>query len=134
VQTVKGPQASQAQCPISGDVPTSAHGRRGLVPDHRAEHPGPNWSPEQARLNDSMFKLQGGTRLVLGSSRILAEESLELRAVMSDLIVATASGLVKGRWVDGIERYLGIPYAEAPVGDRRFQAPAPHRSWDGVRD
>lgn len=30
--------------------------------------------------------------------------------------------------------YLGIPYAEPPVGDLRFAAPKPARSWSGIRD
>jgi para-nitrobenzyl esterase len=29
--------------------------------------------------------------------------------------------------------FRGIPYAEPPVGEFRFQAPRPVRSWDGVR-
>jgi para-nitrobenzyl esterase len=53
---------------------------------------------------------------------------------MSDPTVSTSGGLVTGRKIDGVERYLGIPYAEAPLGDRRFQAPAPHQGWEGARD
>lgn len=44
--------------------------------------------------------------------------------------VQTASGPVTGRVVDGVERFLGIPYAAAPFGARRFQKPGPHARWD----
>ena len=30
--------------------------------------------------------------------------------------------------------FQGIPYAEPPVGFRRFQDPAPHQPWLGVKD
>jgi len=32
-----------------------------------------------------------------------------------------------------LECFLGVPYAAAPVGDRRFRAPAPAPGWTGVR-
>ena len=43
-------------------------------------------------------------------------------------------GTVRGRHRRGIELFAGIPYAEPPVGERRFAAPIPHEPWDGVRD
>ncbi|WP_062305851.1 carboxylesterase/lipase family protein [Demequina subtropica] len=57
-------------------------------------------------------------------------------------VVWTASGAVSGRWrehrsADGSASraaiFLGIPYAEPPVGARRFLAPEPRAAWDGVR-
>jgi para-nitrobenzyl esterase len=50
-------------------------------------------------------------------------------------VVRTASGLVRGRRTaeTGVAAFLGIPFAEPPVGDLRFAAPRPAASWDGIR-
>lgn len=47
---------------------------------------------------------------------------------------ATCHGRVRGRREDGIVKFLGVPYATPPVGELRFKAPEPPRSWRGVRD
>ena len=51
-----------------------------------------------------------------------------------DIEVDIVAGRVRGRVVDGVARFLGVPYAAPPVGSLRFAAPAPPRSWEGVRD
>ncbi|BBF71671.1 carboxylesterase/lipase family protein [Sphingomonas bisphenolicum] len=51
-----------------------------------------------------------------------------------EMIVPTGAGLVRGAMVGGVARFLGVPYAAAPIGDRRFALPQPPECWDGVRD
>ncbi|WP_125777620.1 carboxylesterase/lipase family protein [Antribacter gilvus] len=52
----------------------------------------------------------------------------------------TVAGRVRGRWrgdpgsSGSSAAFLGIPFAEPPVGALRFAAPVPHRPWPGVRD
>ncbi|RAX45243.1 carboxylesterase/lipase family protein [Arthrobacter sp. AQ5-06] len=48
--------------------------------------------------------------------------------------VKTLAGTVRGIQREGSAAFLGIPFAEAPIGDLRFAAPVPHASWAGVRD
>ncbi|MFC5139766.1 carboxylesterase/lipase family protein [Actinomycetospora rhizophila] len=45
----------------------------------------------------------------------------------------TTGGPVRGVVADGVASFLGVPYAAAPVGERRFARPEPAR-WDGERD
>ncbi|MEX1218002.1 MAG: carboxylesterase/lipase family protein [Acidimicrobiales bacterium] len=48
--------------------------------------------------------------------------------------VTIAQGALQGVENDGVFQFRAIPYAAAPIGDRRFLAPAPPESWEGVRD
>ncbi|MFX1448345.1 MAG: carboxylesterase/lipase family protein [Promethearchaeota archaeon] len=49
-------------------------------------------------------------------------------------IVNTKSGKIQGYLENSIEIYKGIPYAEPPVGNLRFQEPQPKDRWDEIRD
>lgn len=48
--------------------------------------------------------------------------------------VKLANGVVEGRSANGVNAYLGIPYAAAPFDDNRMRAPQPVSPWEGVRD
>jgi len=50
------------------------------------------------------------------------------------LQVKTQAGVVEGLAEDGVKKFLGVPFAAAPVGDLRWKAPQPVVAWEGVRD
>ena len=56
-------------------------------------------------------------------------------SLADNLVVNISSGSLKGasRQLGGAE-FLGIPYAQAPVGELRWRDPLPAKPWDGVRD
>ena len=49
-------------------------------------------------------------------------------------VVRTPSGRLRGRHENGVAVFRGVPFAEPPVGARRFAAPRPARRWSGVRE
>ncbi|ATE64540.1 carboxylesterase/lipase family protein [Rhizorhabdus dicambivorans] len=53
---------------------------------------------------------------------------------MADAIATTSSGRVRGIGDGRVRRFLGIPYAASPTGERRFALPVSHPAWDGIRD
>lgn len=53
---------------------------------------------------------------------------------MDAALVATSRGTLRGFARDGTAVFLGIPFAQAPVGALRFAAPQPVDAWEGVRD
>jgi len=49
-------------------------------------------------------------------------------------ILSVSSGTLRGTVLDGVRRFLGIPYAAPPFGPRRFADPAAPDAWSGERD
>jgi para-nitrobenzyl esterase len=63
--------------------------------------------------------------LVLSANAMLASSAPRVK---------TRSGVVEGKNVGGgVHAFLGIPYAEPPVGDLRWKPPVPAKKWSGVR-
>ena len=50
------------------------------------------------------------------------------------LQVKTQYGILEGFEEDGVKKFLGVPFAQAPVGELRWKAPQPVQPWDGVRE
>ncbi|MEE2037182.1 carboxylesterase family protein [Nocardiopsis sp. CT-R113] len=45
-----------------------------------------------------------------------------------------STGRLRGAARSGVARFLGVPYAAAPTGRRRFAHPEPPEPWEGVRE
>ena len=50
------------------------------------------------------------------------------------LQVKTQYGILEGFEEDGVKKFLGVPFAQAPVGDLRWKGPQPLQAWEGVRE
>jgi para-nitrobenzyl esterase len=48
-------------------------------------------------------------------------------------VVETTAGKVEGELLDGVSRFLGIPFAGSAAGAGRWKAPPPPEGWSGVR-
>ena len=53
---------------------------------------------------------------------------------VDESLVTTEYGPVRGALTDTTRRFLGIPYAAPPVGERRWKPPAPPATWSAPLD
>ncbi|KAF5359514.1 hypothetical protein D9756_002972 [Leucocoprinus leucothites] len=104
------------------------HGLKAVVPH---EQDPTSSKPARSRLwPDSPTKMLLSTFLILATSLALNKYSLisaadqASRANVIDLGYAKYLGNRTTTWPNTVS-YLGLPYAEPPVGDRRFRAPLP---------
>lgn len=50
------------------------------------------------------------------------------------ITIKTDKGEIRGYRDNDLDIYKGIPYAKPPVGNRRWRAPEPMDSWEGIKD
>ena len=58
----------------------------------------------------------------------------EKKAEDVTLQVKTQYGVLEGFEADGVKKFLGVPFAQAPVGELRWKAPQPLQPWEGIRE
>ncbi|MES3035654.1 MAG: carboxylesterase family protein [Gemmatimonadota bacterium] len=84
-------------------------------------------------MRDRMLRVRVATALVLAVSAPCANLLAQV-GTRSAPRVRTADGIVEGRLPsNGVNAFLGIPFAAPPVGTRRWQPPQPVTPWRTVR-
>ena len=51
-----------------------------------------------------------------------------------NLQVKTQYGILEGFEENGVKKFLGVPFAQPPVGELRWKAPQPVQPWEGIRE
>ncbi len=65
---------------------------------------------------------------------LLAVVLMAASAVAQNPRVTTKNGVLEGKYEQGLCIFLGVPFAQPPVGDLRWVAPQPVKAWQGVRE
>lgn len=76
----------------------------------------------------NMTRLRSTKLAIIGSALCWAPMA------MADPVVQTESGAVRGKSATGLNIFLGVPFAQPPIGDLRWREPQPVKRWSGTRD
>lgn len=80
------------------------------------------------------FLKGSGSAALLTTGSFYLAQSLRAEDSPNTSIVETSAGTLRGKVINGINSFKGIPYASPPINERRFLAPQAHSGWTGVRD
>src|SRR5579863_10768632 len=73
-------------------------------------------------------------RIALATAVLFAVAAAALAAQNQTTITESQGRLAGTVNARGVRSFKGIPYAEPPVGDKRWTAPVATERWKGVRD
>jgi para-nitrobenzyl esterase len=85
----------------------------------------------------SAKRVSGGLAVAIGALCTawagMAAAQVQTPERQASPVVQTKEGPVQGFAASGVTKFLGIPYAEPPVGDLRWQPPKDRAPWTNVR-
>ena len=64
---------------------------------------------------------------------LMVQGTAVAQPVAAPVMVKAPAGVLAGSEQDGVRRFLGIPYARAPLGDLRWRPPQALPAWSGTR-
>ena len=76
---------------------------------------------------NNIFKILASILLLFFFYSCSSSSSIQTQIKIDD-------GLIEGTQTDSLKKYLGIPYANSPVGGLRWAPPQPVKPWVGIRD
>ncbi|MBP6210468.1 MAG: carboxylesterase family protein [Anaerolineales bacterium] len=80
-------------------------------------------------MKKKLFSIVGMVIVVLAAWQLWPDVKTLPKDSVATGDVQTTSGPVRGFTQNGLDVFLGIPYAEPPVGSLRFKSPVAHEPW-----
>lgn len=81
-----------------------------------------------------LHQLRLSVLLIIVGSFLLGSISCQPRDRLRSESLQIKNGMIQGYTEEGVHIFKGIPFAEPPVGELRWQAPQPPKDWTGIKD
>lgn len=81
-----------------------------------------------------MWVASGQALATQPSTGVIMQSFASSTMTASPIKLRLPCGQIRGQHVNGVHRFLGIPFAQPPLGALRFKRPQPVADWEGVRD